>query len=532
MRHLFRIIACMAAAAAFCLVMNIQAEARDSSGDIVIIVDPGHGGNDGGAVSAYDTEAELNWNIAVALKAELQTYNGVKVYLTRGSAEWNSNAARGRMGAQLGADLFVSVHNNSGTGSSANGVQVYGTVNAAYKASIQTLCNNIASHVSALGLTNGGYHTRVSTNDSSRDYYTMLDEAVKCGIPGLIIEHCYLSNPSDAEFIHNEENQKKCGIADATAIAEYYGLTKRGVYAGSEITLLRTYSAHMLGNLSGTYTSSDNSVAYVNESGLITAVGAGSAVITCTGADGQKESVTINVPQTQPAAIAAGINPTFYDADKVASYDKSTVMVKAVYTDGSARQLSEGYTLGEITDSGNGAYDVPVSYQGLSCSLRLYGTGASGSYSLDNYKVTGTNKDILVYPAIYNGINTGISITSDQNSYTGTAGTPVETPVEEPTEAVTEEPSQAPTQEPATTPAEEPSETQPPETSEAVSESQEETESETETETGADTKNDETDKKSDSITVVLLVAAAVVLAVGAAVAVIFALKRKREKQNE
>lgn len=272
MRHLFRIIACMAAAAAFCLVMNIQAEARDSSGDIVIIVDPGHGGNDGGAVSAYDTEAELNWNIAVALKAELQTYNGVKVYLTRGSAEWNSNAARGRMGAQLGADLFVSVHNNSGTGSSANGVQVYGTVNAAYKASIQTLCNNIASHVSALGLTNGGYHTRVSTNDSSRDYYTMLDEAVKCGIPGLIIEHCYLSNPSDAEFIHNEENQKKCGIADATAIAEYYGLTKRGVYAGSEITLLRTYSAHMLGNLSGTYTSSDNSVAYVNESGLITAV--------------------------------------------------------------------------------------------------------------------------------------------------------------------------------------------------------------------------------------------------------------------
>ena len=162
------------------------AQAKDGAGNIVIIVDPGHGGNDGGSASSYDNEATLNWNIATALKAELQTYNGVRVYLTRGSAEWNSNAARGRMGQQLGADLFVSVHNNSGSNASANGVQVYGTVNSAYKDSIKNLCTSVASHVSALGLANGGYQTRTSTKDSSRDYYTMLDEAVKCNIPGII----------------------------------------------------------------------------------------------------------------------------------------------------------------------------------------------------------------------------------------------------------------------------------------------------------------------------------------------------------
>lgn len=529
MRQLCKIIIGAIAAIVICLGIGISVQARDSDGDIVIIVDPGHGGNDGGAVSSYDNEADLNWNIAMALKAELETYNGVKVYLTRGSAEWNSNAARGRMGAQLGADLFVSVHNNSGSNSSANGVQVYGTVNSNYKASMQTLCTNIAAHVSALGLANGGYQTRVSTNDPSIDYYTMLDEAVKCGIPGIIIEHCYLSNTSDADFIHNEDNQRKCGTADATAIAEYYGLTKRGVSAGSEITLIRTYSAHMIGSLNGTYTSSDNSIAYVNENGLITAVGAGKAVITCTSSDGKKETVTVNVPQTQLIALAAGINPTFYNAGDVSSYNQSTVMVKAIYTDGSAVQLSSGYTFGEISDSGNGAYDVPVYYQGLSCSLRLYGTGAAGSYSVDNYKVIGSNKDVLVYPAIYNGINTGISIVADGNSYTGTAAEPVEPPTETPTQEPTQAPTEAmpedPTEEPTEAPTEEPTEM----TTEEITEkpTEEPTDGETETETSAVQPED-----SRKIPVGLIVAAAVVLAAGAAVAVIYGIRRKKGKQYE
>lgn len=37
--------------------------------------------------------------------------------------------------------------------------------------------------------------------------------------------------------------REDAGAADATAIAGYYGLTKRGVTAGSSITLERTYSA-------------------------------------------------------------------------------------------------------------------------------------------------------------------------------------------------------------------------------------------------------------------------------------------------
>lgn len=531
MKRLFMFLCALITIAAASLAEIKPVGAKDSDGDIVVIIDPGHGGKDGGATSAYDKESDLNWDIAMALKAELETYNGVKVYLTKGSAEWFSNTGRGRMGAQLGADLFVSVHNNSGQTTEANGVEVYGTVNAAYKSQMQTLSEKVLAHVSALGLNNRGYKTRTSSNDASRDYYTMLDEAVKCGIPGIIIEHCYLGNPHDAEFIHNADNRVKCGIADATAIAEYFGLSKRGVHAGSTITLTRTYSAQMLGDVKGTYTSSDSSVAYVSEAGIITAVGKGSAVITCTGADGRSESVTVNVPEVKNIAIAAGINPTFMDAGNVASYNKDTVMVKAIYSDGSVTQVTDGCTFGALTDSGDGAFDVSVSYNGLSCMLRMYGTGAAGSYGSDNYKVTGTNADILRYPAVYNGINTGISIISG-NGQSQTGGNDVTIPeTSTATKPADAEPVVATVSDTET------------EETEGVTDIQEESVKETETETQSrenvpDTepqsseKETETADKDKNNKKQLLTFAIVggVLAVGIIVAVILGIVRKKQNR--
>ena len=503
--------------------------AKDSDGDIVVIIDPGHGGRDGGAVSAYDKESDLNWDIAVALKAELETYNGVRVYLTKGSAEWFSNTGRGRLGAQLGADLFVSIHNNSGQTTEANGVEVYGTVNAAYKAQMQTLSEKVLAHVSALGLTNRGYRTRASSYDSGRDYYTMLDEAVKCSIPGIIIEHCYLGNAHDADFSHNPDNRVKCGIADATAIAEYFGLSKRGVAAGDTVTLERTYSAHMLGNVKGTYTSSDSSVAYVNDAGIITAVGKGTAVITCKGADGSSESVTVNVPEVRNIAVAAGINPTFTDAANVLSYNRDTVMVKSIYSDGSVTQVTSGCTFGNPVDNGDGSYDTPVSYNGLTCKLRMYGTGAAGSYDSENYKVIGTNSDILRYPVVYNGINTGINIVAG-NTHGQTTVPEEVTAAPEPTAApVVAEPSETTV---SYTEAETIAE-------ETESETIKETEKETQT-ISAESKTDVTEQPSETEVSVKdknnknrMTAYAIVggiLGVGVIVAIILVIVRKKQNR--
>lgn len=415
----------------FCLMIWFPepVSARDAEGDLVIIVDAGHGGNDGGAVSVNGVkESDLNWQIALALKAELQTYSGVKVYLTRGSAEWQSNAGRGREGAVLGADLFISCHNNAGS-STASGVQVYGTVNANFKAAMQTLSTAIAAKVSSLGLANGGYFARGDDGNPSVDYYTMLDEATKVGIPSLIVEHCYLSNANDAAFIEQKENQLRCGAADATAIAEYYGLSKRGVNAGSSITLIRTYSAYIQGGTSGSYTSSNTGVASVRSDGLVTAVGQGSATVTGTSASGESFTVTIKVPAVTQVGLAAGITPTFYS--DASTYNKNTIIVKAIYSDGSVSQVTSGFSVGQLPALVDQAYDIPISYNGFSTSLRIYNYYVDSSYDPNNYQVVGSNTDILMIPGIYDGITTGGTISTGGSSE----------PQTETTQAVTEAPT-------------------------------------------------------------------------------------------
>ncbi len=398
-----------------------EVHAKDADGNYVVVIDPGHGGNDPGAVSPFtgDTEDELNWSIATALKAELETYSGVKVYLTRGSAEYQSNTGRASTARELGADLSVGIHINSSDVDTANGIVCYGTVNATHKSSVRSLSNKIAGKINALGLEkfSGGYVARKSTFSASVDFYTYIEECVLYGIPALIVEHCYVSNEADSAFVNKKENQEKLGIADATAIAEHLGLKKRGVSAGTCIELTRTYSAYMLTTKPGTYSVSDSSVLSVREDGLITAIGAGIATVTCTASDGTIETVKVVVPEVKPIKLVAGsIKSSFTSLEEAKKYDKSRVMVKVVYSDGTVTQLKDGYTLGEPAegtpvDQGAGHIKTPVNvsvtYGDMACTMNLYHytkLGTSTGSSADNYQVMGTNKDVLVIPASHSGI--------------------------------------------------------------------------------------------------------------------------------
>ena len=435
----------------FAAVQSVSA--KDSDGDIVVIIDAGHGSIDGGANQNGVEEEDMNWSIATSLKAELQSYWGVKVYLTRGSSEYNSNTGRGRFGLSLNADLVVSIHNNSGS-ATASGVEVYGTVNPAHSAMVSQLGKMICSKVSALGLRNGGYRTRTSGSDSTRDYYTLIDEAVRAGIPAMIVEHCYLSNPTDAAFISNPVNRKKVATADATAIAEYFGLVKRGVSNEGSLTLNRTYSALFVSSSQGTYSTSNPAVAVVDANGVITAVGEGTATISHTIADGSVETATIKVLPVKMIALAAGVNPTFYDRNE--PVNNANIILKAIYSDGSAVQVTSGHTISEIVIPPNGICDVPISYNGLTCTLRVYKTGSLGKFSGGAVYKPGVNSDILVLPELYQGVNTGIkiSLTPVASEYAGVTVVPQEPPTQPPTEPTTPTPTEpttpAPTEPPTT----------------------------------------------------------------------------------
>lgn len=91
-----------------------------------IVLDPGHGGIDPGAVGRKGTqEKEINLIITKLLKKRLEDY-GLKVYLTRSDDRFVSLAERTRFANEKKADLFISIHcNASNNNKKALGFETY-----------------------------------------------------------------------------------------------------------------------------------------------------------------------------------------------------------------------------------------------------------------------------------------------------------------------------------------------------------------------------------------------------------------------
>ena len=203
---------------------------------MVVVLDAGHGGSDPGAQGNGIVEKTVNLKIAQYCKEELEQYAGITVYMTRTGDTYLTLAQRAQVAINKRADLFVSLHNNSNVSSVPCGANVYypnSNYNAGCGTAGATLAAMIESNLTDLGLASGGIHIRNSENGtkypdgSLADYYGVIKRCKENGIPGLIVEHAFISNASDAKkFLSTDEQLKKLGVADASAIAEYYGLKK------------------------------------------------------------------------------------------------------------------------------------------------------------------------------------------------------------------------------------------------------------------------------------------------------------------
>ena len=213
-----------------------QTKARSAkSSNIVVVLDPGHGGKDSGATRGSVYEKTINFKVASYCKAELEKYYGVTVYMTRTGDTNPSLEARARFAASKNADIFVSIHQNSGS-SSSRGAEVY-YPNKNYKPAIgnsgKAVANSIQKELVSLGLNNRGTKIRNTANGSTyadgsyADYYGIIRNAKKLGVPGIIVEHAFLSNTRDYNtFLNSDSKLKKLGVADATGIAKAFGLRK------------------------------------------------------------------------------------------------------------------------------------------------------------------------------------------------------------------------------------------------------------------------------------------------------------------
>ena len=215
-----------------------------SNGNVVVVLDPGHDATHGGTSGGGLKEAEVNLKIALACRDELQQYGGVEVYMTRdtascpypGTSSGDDNANRVAYAASVGANVYVSIHCNYSSSTSAKGVEVYypnSNYNSAVGQAGSELAAQVLDQLVSLGLANRGTHIKNSENNSTypdgslSDYYGVIRNSKLAGFPGIIIEHGFQSNESDVNnFLGTDEGCRRLGIADATAIANYYNLSQ------------------------------------------------------------------------------------------------------------------------------------------------------------------------------------------------------------------------------------------------------------------------------------------------------------------
>ncbi len=215
--------------------------------NIVIVLDPGHDSRHTGAYENGMAEQELNFKIAQACKAELEQYKGVTVYMTHdtiecpfpGSTTKNDLIQRTDYAQSVGADLYLSLHNNAGK--DLSGFEIYypnDNYDDGEHEKGQAIAECIAEQLSGLGIDRLDVVSKNSDGDedddtnwypdgSRADYYSVIRNSKYRGITGMIVEHAYLSNPYDAEaYLSSNEKLEALGIADATGVAAYYGLRK------------------------------------------------------------------------------------------------------------------------------------------------------------------------------------------------------------------------------------------------------------------------------------------------------------------
>ena len=216
--------------------------------DLVIVLDPGHGGKNPGAVSVTGIgESIYNEKLAKYVAQELENYEGVTVYFTRYETlgvieDRHTLLDRIIFAKDVGADLFVSLHCNGSEWKNDNGVLVI-LSKGEFKPELNVAPATIGPKIlerfhEEFGLYNEGILLKDSKSsyydyiaeDGTRynaDYYGVIRNGVLYDIPSMLIEHGYLSNESDTAILDDDDNLRKMGYITATEIADYYGLEKR-----------------------------------------------------------------------------------------------------------------------------------------------------------------------------------------------------------------------------------------------------------------------------------------------------------------
>ena len=178
--------------------------------------DAGHGGFDPGKVSKDNTlEKDINLSITKKLQIYLEQ-SGSFILNTRiddtalSDKKREDMNERKKLANEEGVDLFVSIHQNSFPQENVKGAQVFYYGDSEESKKLAECVQNRLKEI------DGNNNREAKAN---KDYYLLK----KTGVPSIIVECGFLSNPEENNKLKSEEYQEKIAWAVYLGILDYYG---------------------------------------------------------------------------------------------------------------------------------------------------------------------------------------------------------------------------------------------------------------------------------------------------------------------
>jgi N-acetylmuramoyl-L-alanine amidase len=176
----------------------------------LIVIDPGHGGNDSGAENQVVGINEKTVTLAIAKKLQaILEQRGHHPLLTRDQDVFVELSRRAEIANQAGADIFVSIHCNSATNSSANGIETY---HHPTSANGKALATNLQNALMA------AFSSHQNRGVKAADFLVLRETQM----PACLVETEFISNNQQAQFLKNSANQEKIATAIAEGIAKHF----------------------------------------------------------------------------------------------------------------------------------------------------------------------------------------------------------------------------------------------------------------------------------------------------------------------
>ena len=221
-------------------------------GKPLIVIDPGHGGIDPGAIGANITEKQLTLAVAKALKKELEDTGNFKVLLTRTTDVYIPLRDRFGLAREKGADLFISLHADSHNNPLTRGASVYTLSEKASDSEAEALATkeNKSDIIAGVDLSKqSNVVTDILIDLAQRDTKNMStrfasllvrelkEQTLLLGnthryagfavlkapdVPSVLIEMGYISSSKDEALLSSSEHQRQLARAVRQAVENYF----------------------------------------------------------------------------------------------------------------------------------------------------------------------------------------------------------------------------------------------------------------------------------------------------------------------